>query len=131
MAYLEPLVGRREWAGGRAVAWVRPAGWDLRRVKVDAIYRGPVVRAAGARHRVDVQMSPRESGARGFASLPVRWRIEGTFGTPTNRHRRLTRNLEQSAEAAENVIEIANLRRVLRVMDRPIKEQGSWWVSGW
>jgi hypothetical protein len=30
----------------------------------------------------------------------------------------LTRNLEQSGEAAENVIEMANLRRVLRVLTR-------------
>lgn len=98
------------------------AGWGLRRIKVDGIYTGPTVRAAGARHDVEVQVSPRDPGARGFAPLPVRWRIEGTFGTLTNRHRRLTRNLEQSPEASENVVEIANLRRVLRVMDRPIKE---------
>src|SRR4051794_28168230 len=98
------------------------AGWDLQRIKADAIYTGPTVRAAATRHRVEVQAPPRGPAAPGFAPLPVRWRIEGTFGTLTNRHRRLTRNLEQSPEAAENVVEIANLRRVLRVMDRPIKE---------
>jgi hypothetical protein len=53
-----------------------------------------------------------------LAPLPVRWRIEATFGTLTNRYRRLTRNLEQSGEAAESVIEMANLRRVLRVLTR-------------
>src|SRR3954469_13686913 len=94
------------------------AGWDLRRVKVDAIYAGPVVRAAADRHAVDVQVSLRDPTARGFAPLPVRWRIEATFGTLTNRYRRLTRNLEQSGEAAENVVEPANLRRVLRVLTR-------------
>ena len=67
---------------------------------------------------VDVQVSPRDPDARGFAPLPVRWRIEATFGTLTNRYRRLTRNLEQSSEAAENVVEMANLRRVLRVLRR-------------
>jgi hypothetical protein len=41
----------------------------------------------------------------------------------TNRPRRLTRNLEQSADAAENLIEIANLRRVLRVLTRSPQEQ--------
>src|SRR5437764_1425162 len=49
---------------------------------------------------------------------PARGRIEATFGTLTNRYRRLTRNLEQSGEAAENVVELANLRRVLRVLTR-------------
>ena len=85
---------------------------------VDAIYTGPAVRAAGERHAVDVQVSRRDPAARGFAPLPVRWRIEATFGTLTNRYRRLTRNLEQSGEAAENVVELANLRRVLRVLTR-------------
>src|SRR3954454_19228672 len=104
---LEPLLER-----------AAEAGWDLRRVKVDAIYTDPVVRAAADRHAVDVQVSLRDPTARGFAPLPVRWRIEATFGTLTNRYRRLTRNLEQSGEAAENVVELANLRRVLRVLTR-------------
>jgi putative transposase len=99
------------------------AGWDLRRIKVDAIYAGPTIRAAADRHRVDVQVSVRDPVARGFAPLPVRWRIEATFGTLTNRHRRLTRNLEQSADAAENIVEIANLRRVLRVLSRSAQEK--------
>ena len=98
------------------------AGWDLRRVKVDAIYGGPTIRAAAGPRGIDVQVSARDPVARGFAPLPVRWRIEATFGTLTNRHRRLTRNLEQSADAAENVVEIANLRRVLRVLSRPGQE---------
>jgi putative transposase len=104
---LEPLLDR-----------AAEAGWDLRRVKVDAIYAGPAVRAAADRHDVDVQVSLRDPAACGFAPLPVRWRIEATFGTLTNRYRRLTRNLEQSSEAAENIVEIANLRRVLRVLTR-------------
>ncbi len=99
------------------------AGWELQRVKVDGIYIGPVVHAAAARHRIDVQVSVRDPAVQGFEPLPVRWRIEATFGTLTNRYRRLTRNIEQSHDAAENVIEAANLRRVLRVMTRPAQEQ--------
>src|SRR4051812_1373006 len=105
---LEPLLDR-----------AAEAGWDLRRIKADAIYAGPTVRAAAERHAVEVQVSLRDPAARGFAPLPVRWRIEATFGTLTDRYRRLTRNLEQSPEAAENVVEVANLRRVLRVLTRP------------
>src|SRR4051794_9042704 len=94
------------------------AGWDLRRVKVDAIYTGATVRTAGERHDVGVQVSLRDPAARGFAPLPVRGRMEPTFGPLPDRYRRLTRNLEQSGEAAENVVEMANLRRVLRVLTR-------------
>src|SRR3954454_20164293 len=105
---LEPLLDR-----------AAEAGWDLRRIKGDAIYAGPTVRAAAERHAVELQVSLRPPAARGFAPLPVRWRIEATFGTLRDRYRRLTRNLEQSPEAAENVVEVANLRRVLRVLTRP------------
>src|SRR5437764_395591 len=80
--------------------------------------RGLPLAIAAHGHAVDVQVSLRDPTARGFAPLPVRWRIEATFGTLTNRYRRLTRNLEQSGEAAENVVEPANLRRVLRVLTR-------------
>jgi putative transposase len=98
-------------------------GWQLERVKVDGIYAGPTVRAAAELHGVEVQVSVRDPAIRSFTPLPLRWRIEATFGTLTNRHRRLTRNLEQSADAAENLVEIANLRRVLRVLTRPHQEQ--------
>ena len=98
-------------------------GWKLAQVKVDGIYTGPTVHAAAARHEVEVQVTLRDPAIRGFAPLPLRWRIEATFGTLTNRYRRLTRHLEQSADAAENLVEIANLRRVLRVLTRPPQEQ--------
>ena len=52
------------------------AGWDLRRVGVDAIYAGPTVHAAGERHGIEVRVSARDPDARGFAPLPVRWRVE-------------------------------------------------------
>jgi putative transposase len=99
------------------------AGWTLARVKVDGIYTGPAVRSAAARHGVEVQVSLRDPAAQGFEPLPVRWRIEATFGTLTNRYRRLTRNLEQSHDAAANLVELANLRRVLRVLTRPAQQQ--------
>ena len=101
----------------------REAGWNLARVKVDGIYTGPTVSAAAERHGVDVQVSLSDPAVPSFAPLPVRWRIEATFGTLTNRYRRLTRNLEQSPDAAENLVELANLRRVLRVLTRPAQQQ--------
>ena len=53
---------------------------------------------------------------KGFKPLPVRWRIEGTFGTLTNRYHRLTRNLEQSTTAAEDAVTIANCHRLIRAL---------------
>jgi len=95
-------------------------GFAPEHIKVDAIYTGPTMDAVAKRHQVDFQISTREDRIAGFAPLPLRWRIEATFGTATNRYRRLTRNLEQYARYAENAYEIASFRRVLRVYTRDV-----------
>ena len=71
-------------------------------------------------YKVEFQVSSREPEAKGFTPLPLRWRIEATFGTTTNRYRRLTRNLEQHANCAEDAFELAHFRRVLRVYARDV-----------
>ena len=95
-------------------------GFAPERIKVDAIYTGPTMQAVAKRHQVDFQISTHEARTNGFAPLPLRWRIEATFGTATNRYRRLTRNLEQYAQYAENAYEIASCRRVLRLYAREV-----------
>jgi len=94
-------------------------GWKPKRVKVDGIYVGPRVDEAARRHGVDVQVTTREQGVKGFKPLPLRWRIEATFGTLANRYHRLTRNLEQSPAAAEDAVSIANCHRLLRAYHQP------------
>ena len=99
------------WLLDRAAA----AGWAPERVKVDGIYIGERMRQAAKPHGVEVQVTTREREVKGFKPLPLRWRIEGTFGSLTNRYHRLTRNLEQSPTAAEDAVTIANCHRLLRV----------------
>jgi putative transposase len=96
-------------------------GFRLDRVKVDGIYTGATIEAVSGRHKVEFQVSSREAKSGRFAPLPLRWRIEATFGTMTNRYRRLTRNLEQHAKSAEDAFELANFRRVLRVYARDVQ----------
>ena len=62
---LEPLLER-----------AAEAGWDLRRVKVDAIYTGPVVRAAAERHAV---------GVPGLAPRPRRPQLRALAGPVADR----------------------------------------------
>ena len=97
-------------------------GFTIERAKVDAIYTGPTIEAVSGLYKVEFQVSTRETGVKGFAPLPLRWRIEATFGTATNRYRRLTRNLEQHAKGAEDAFELAHFRRVLRVYARDVPE---------
>jgi putative transposase len=93
-------------------------GWAVERVKVDGIYVGPRMAQAAQGHGVEVQVTTRERDEKGFRPLPLRWRIEATFGTLANRWHRLTRNLEQSAVAAEDAVSIANCHRLLRAYHR-------------
>jgi len=93
-------------------------GWTPRRAKVDGIYTGPRMDAAAERHGIAVEVAGKPEGTAGFAPVPLRWRAEATFGTHTNRYRRLTRNLEQNAAAAENAVQIANFHRVLKAYSR-------------
>ena len=100
-------------------------GWTPERIKVDGIYSGARMMAAAQRHDLNVQISPRDPEAKSFTSQPLGWRIEATFGTQTNRYRRLTRNLEQSPKAAEDAVELASFHRVLRAYSREVDLENS------
>ena len=92
-------------------------GWAPERV-VDGIYLVPRMAAAAEPHGLDVQVTTRERTARGFKLLPLRSRIEAAFGTLAKLSRRLTCNLEQTPEAAEGAIDIANCHRLLKAYHR-------------
>lgn len=104
------------WLLDRAAA----ACWSPVRVKADGIYTGARLDKAAARHGVEVQISTREAQVKGFQPLPLRWRIEATFGTLSTRHRRLTRHWEPSPAAAEDNISIANCHRLMQAFQRHI-----------
>ena len=101
------------------LAFAAQDGWSIERVKVDGIYVGPRVAQAATDYSVDVQVTTRERDQNGFRPLPLRWRIEATFGTLSNRWHRLTRNLEQSPAAAEDAVATANCHCLLRAYHRP------------
>ena len=105
-------------AAGPVLDRAAEQGWAPKRLKVDGIYTGERMDAAVAHHDLEVEITTRPPDAKGFTPLPLRWRIERIFGTQTNHYRRLTRNLEQSAEASENALEVANLHRVLKAYCR-------------
>jgi hypothetical protein len=105
--------------------WAVENGFSVERAKVDAIYIGPTIigptiETVSCRHKVEFQVSSREPEVKGFAPLPLRWRIEATFGTGTNRYRRLTRNFEQHPKNAKDAFELAHFHRILRVYARDV-----------
>ena len=65
-----------------------------------------------------VEIVAKAEGTKGFTPLPVRRRVEATFGSLTNFPRRLVRNWEPSLPAAANSLWGANARRTLRAATR-------------
>lgn len=100
-------------AAGMVLDRAAENGWHVQRLKVDGIYHGARMDTAAQRHHVEVQPSTPPADRTGFTPLPLRWRLEQTFGTLTNRYRSLTRNLTQSETAAEDAVLLANFHRVL------------------
>lgn len=98
----------------------KDVGWVIQRAKVDGIYVGPKVEEASRAFGIDfeVTMKPANRTGTPFIPLPLRWKVEATNGTNTNRYRRLTRNLEASLQAAEDALLIASVRRVLNLYNR-------------
>lgn len=90
----------------------------LVRLVADSAYVGPNVTAAAATRHMVVEIVTKADGIRGFMPLPLRWRVEATFGSLTNFHRRLVRNWERSLDAGANSLWIANARRTLRAATR-------------
>jgi transposase len=89
----------------------------LARVIVDSAYAGQPVADTAARHGIAIQIAAKPPGQTGgFTPIPLRWRVEATFGTLTTRYRSLIRDWTTTPEAGENSLWIANTRRALRII---------------
>lgn len=77
----------------------------IRKVWVDGGYRQHFVEHA-ATLGIDMEISQRAPGTRGFAPIPKRWAVERTYGW-IMLHRRLTRDYETLPARSEAVIHLA------------------------
>ncbi len=94
------------------------AGWHLDRIVGDDAYAGQSVVQEAARHGMVVQIAAKPTDSSGFTPIPLRWRVEATFGVLTTRYRSLARDWTTTPEAAENALWIANTRRALKIVVR-------------
>ena len=94
------------------------AGWTLVRLVGDDAYAGQPVAQEAARYGMAVQIAAQPTDSPGFTPIPLRWRVEATFGILTTRYRSLTRDWTTTPEAAENALWIANTRRALKIVVR-------------
>ncbi|EHM25659.1 transposase, IS4 [Streptomyces sp. W007] len=78
---------------------------DIRKVWVDGGYRQHLVEHA-ATLGIDMEITARKPGSRGFTLIPKRWAVERTYGW-LMLHRRLARDYETLPTRSEAVIHIA------------------------
>ncbi|MFD5308993.1 IS5 family transposase [Streptomyces ardesiacus] len=92
-------------AGARLLDRVAADHPGIRKVWVDGGYRQHLVEHA-ATLRIDMEITARKSGTRGFTPVPKRWAVERTYGW-LMLHRRLARDYETLPTRSEAVIHIA------------------------
>ncbi|WSL71345.1 transposase [Streptomyces sp. NBC_01723] len=92
-------------AGARLLDQVTADHPGIRKVWVDGGYRQHLVELA-ATLGIDMEITARKPGTRGFAPAPKRWAVEWTYGW-LMLHRRLARDYETLPSRSEAVIHTA------------------------
>ncbi|MFE5331287.1 IS5 family transposase [Embleya sp. NPDC056575] len=92
-------------AGARLLDRVAATHPTIRKTRVDGGYRQHLVEHA-ALLGIDMEISARTPGTRGFTPIPKRWAVERTYGW-LMLHRRLTRDYEALPARSEAMIHIA------------------------
>jgi transposase len=89
----------------------------LKVLYADQIYRGkPCVLSFGFGWRMEIVQRP--PGQKGFSALPKRWIVERTFAW-LGKHRRLSKDYEESPESSQAWIHIAMIRLMVQRL-RPV-----------
>lgn len=92
-------------AGGQLLDQVATEHPRIRKVWVDGGYRQHLVEHA-ASLGIDMEITQRKPGTRGFTPIPKRWVVERTYGW-LMLHRRLARDYETRPARSEAMIHIA------------------------
>lgn len=85
----------------------------LRKILVDRGYRGEVADKVKEDFNIEVEVSNTPNGTKGFTPKPLRWVVERTFAW-LDAFRRLVRNYEQTDESAEEMIDFATIKLLIK-----------------
>jgi putative transposase len=109
-------VGEREGAKRLLETLPEPL-WDrLEKILADGGYDGPDFQAwVKDAFEVDVEISLRPTGKKGFVLLPRRWVVERSFAH-LGRSRRLSKDYEKLNENSEGMVYLASIQRLLKCL---------------
>lgn len=103
-------------AGTRLLDRVAAAHPGIRKVRVDGGYRQHLVEHAAVLG-IDMEITARKPGTRGFTPIPKRWAVERTYGW-LMLHRRLARDYETLPTRSEAMIHLAMTGLMARRLTR-------------
>lgn len=86
---------------------------SVRKGLVDRGYRGELIENIKLDFNIDIEVCSTPNGTNGFSPKPLRWVVERTFSWPDG-FRRLARNYEISDASAEEMIDFATLKLLLK-----------------
>jgi putative transposase len=106
----------QDWdEGERILAEVMMRYPRVKKVWADQIYRS-LVHWAAENWGLDVEITGKLKGQRGFVPLPQRWKVERTFGW-WNKNRRLSKDVERTVGHSEAFLLVASIRTMLHRLD--------------
>lgn len=85
----------------------------IKKILADRGYRGEIADAVKKDFDIELEISNTPNGTKGFTPKPLRWVVERTFAW-LDGFRRLTRNYEETDESAEEMIDFATIKLMLR-----------------
>ncbi len=103
-------------AGGKLLSHIAKTHPRITKAWADTGYRTKVIEH-GALLGIDVEVTRRDPGQKGFKVIPRRWVVERTFGWLMN-HRRLARDYETHPHRSEAMIRLAMIDLMSRRLTR-------------
>ncbi len=107
-------IGERDGAKRLLEELPEPLWERLEKILADGGYEGTDFQAwVKDTFGVDLEISLRPNGTKGFVVVPIRWVVERTFGW-FGRFRRLSKDYERWPENSEGFVYLASIQRLLR-----------------
>ena len=89
----------------------------IEKVLGDSAYKGDVIEILKVNTGIDIEVTERPSGAKGFVPVRKRWIVERTFAW-IGRFRRTSKDYERLANTQETVVRWAMIRTMIRRLAR-------------
>ena len=94
----------------------------MRKAWADSAYRD-VVSEADKKYKIDLEITSKPEGQRGFVPIPQRWKAEQQFGF-WNKDRRMSKDVERTTASSEAFATVASVKLLVHALARDEEGEG-------